>query len=107
MIRKSNDSKALSLQPLRTLGITYLLGIQSMVSAIQLYCQLVRQADEVGYVIANDMLPLKPYSQTISFQVLPKQCFCFRRMVSVLPRKILQQFILPRISSLVVIPHRC
>ena len=55
-----------------------------MVSTIQLYYQLVRQADEVGYVIANDMLPLKPYSQTISFQVLPKQCFCFRRMIPII-----------------------
>ena len=78
-----------------------------MVSTIQLYYQLMRQTDEVGYVIANDMLPLKPYPQTVGAQILPKQCFCLRRMIAVLPRKILQQFIQPRISSLVVIPHRC
>ena len=55
-----------------------------MVSTIQLYYQLVRQTDEVGYVIANDMLPLKPYSQSVGAQILPKQCFCFRRMIPII-----------------------
>ena len=36
-----------------------------MVSTIQLYNQLMRQTNEVGYVIANDMLPLKLYPQSV------------------------------------------
>ncbi len=36
-----------------------------MISTIQLYYQLVRQTNEVGYVIANDMLPLERHSQPI------------------------------------------
>ncbi len=36
-----------------------------MVSTIQLYYQLMRQTNEVGYVIANDMLPLKLYPQSV------------------------------------------
>jgi len=47
------------------LGITYLLASQLMVSTIQLYYQLMRQTNEVGYVIANDMLPLKLYPQSV------------------------------------------
>lgn len=47
------------------MGITYLLASQLMVSTIQLYYQLMRQTNEVGYVIANDMLPLKLYPQSV------------------------------------------
>ena len=36
-----------------------------MVSTIQLYYQLMRQTNEVSYVIANDMLPLKLYPQSV------------------------------------------
>ena len=77
-----------------------------MVSTIQLYYQLVRQTDEVGYVITNDMLSLKPYPQSVGTQILPKQCLCFRRVIAVLPCGILKQLIQSRVSSLVVISHR-